>query len=404
MHISVGWYGRKKKIKTMKNKKNQKKQVKRVKARLANPRNPTFGAVSTINTAPVAIGNSMSGFATKTVATKDGMRVIGRDFGFTVMSTGTVTNWVIAGGLPTSPFAFTSSVLQNCARMYNRYKPRRLVFHYITSSATSQTGDVMFYLRKNEGSTMPQPTSSTFLNYVLSDSNTVIGPQWTNHTCVFDTSQTTWLSTDYGATSELNSYNQYDLFIYSKTSSANSPGYVIVDYEYEFKEIALNPRAGNLAEISGAKAIWQPFVFNVTINATINVTTIKGTSQTNGIGGTTIAAVSTNQGDVWECILDVTNSTFTNTTSANFAAAAITAGATGTSNATCQPVTLTDGMVVYLVDDGTTGPVMYFTKDAAFAGWNPAMAGKTQNPYAETIRGIWRLVGSTRPLDLAYTQ
>lgn len=371
---------------------------------LSNSRNPTFGAVSTINTAPVAIGNSMSGFATRTVVTRDGIRVIGRDFGFTVISTGTVTNWCIAGGVPTSPIAFTSSVLQNCARMYNRYKPRRLMFHYITSSATSQTGDVMFYLRKNEGSTMPQPTSSTFLNYVLSDSNTIIGPQWTNHTCTFDTNNCPWLSTDYGATSELNSYNQYDLFLYSKTSSANSPGYVVVDYEYEFKEIALNPRSGNLAEIAGAKAIWQPFSFSTTINATINVTSISGSlGGTTGVGGTTITAPSTNAGDVWEMCLDVTNSGLVNTTASNFAAAILSAGATSTSAGTTQSVIITDGMIVYAVDNGTN-LIFYFTKDAAFSGWNPMVAGKTQNPYAETLRGVCRLVGSTRPLDLAYTQ
>lgn len=386
----------------MKIKKTSKKN--KVSRAISRPRNPTFGAVSTINTAPVAIGNSMSGFATKTIVTRDGVRVIGRDFGFTVLSTGTVTNCCIAGGVPTSPFAFTSSVLQNCARMYNRYKPRRLMFHYITSSATSQTGDVMFYLRKNEGSTLPQPTSSTFLNYVLSDSNTIIGPQWTNHTCTFDTNNSPWLSTDYGATSALDSYNQYDLFLYSKTSTSNSPGYVIVDYEFEFKEISLNPRSGNLAEIAGAKAVWQPFSFSTTVNATINTTTILGSlGDTSGIGGVTITPPNTNQGDVWECILDVTNSTFTNTTAANFAAAPLSAGSTGTTIATCQGVTLTDGMVVYMVDNGSN-VVVYFSKDAAYTGWNPMLAGKTQNSYSEKLRGLCRLVGSVRPLDLAYTQ
>ncbi len=379
-----------------------KKVAKIRKNRISNTKNPTFGAVSTINTAPVAIGNSMTGFKTQTIASKDGIRVIGRDFGFTVVSTGTVTNWCIAGGMPTSPFSFTSSVLQNCARMYARYKPRRLIFHYITSSATSQTGDVMFYLRKNEGSTLPQPNSSTFLNYVLSDSNTVIGPQWTNHTCTFDTNNCPWLSTDYGATSELNSYNQYDLFLYSKTSSANSPGYIVVDYEYEFKEISLNPRAGNLAEISGAKALWQPCNFQATAALTTDSSSLYGSlGGTSGVGGTTITPPNTNQGDVWEFILDVTNSAFGSQTSANFARAIVGNGLTSGTGQT-QLVTLTDGMVIYAVDTGNN-VVLYFTKDAAFASVTPMVAGSTAT-YNASLRGLCRLVGSVRPLDLAYLQ
>ncbi len=362
----------------------------------------SFGAVSRISTAPVAIGNSMTGFDTKTITTRDGVKVIGRDFGFTAISTGTVTNWCLAGGLPTNPFCYTSSVLQNCARMYNRYKPRRLVFHYITSSATSQTGDVMFYLRKNEGSTMPQPTASTFLNYVLSDSNTVIGPQWTNHTATFDTNNCPWMSTDYGATSDLGTYNQYDLFLYSKTSASNSPGYIVVDYEFEFKEISIGPRSGNLAEIAGAKAIWQPVNFTVTAALTTDSSTFYGSfSGTTGVGSTTITPPSTNQGDVWEFILDVTNSSFGSQTAANAARAIVGNGLTSGTGQT-QLVTLTDGMVLYAVDTGVN-VVLYFTKDAAFASTSPAVAGSTAT-YNTSLRGFCRLVGSVRPLDLAYLQ
>lgn len=381
---------------------------KAIKSRKAAPRvvprptMPRFGPVSSIATAPVAIGNSLTGFKTVTVPTKEGMSVVGRDFAYTVSSTGSVTNWCLAGGCPTTPAAFSSGVLQNCGRMYNRYKPRKLTFHYITASATSQTGDVLFYLRKNEGSTMPNNTSTTFLNYVLSDSNTVIGPQWTNHTATFDTNNCPWMSTDYGATEALSTYNQYDLFLYSKTASANSPGYVIIDYVFEFKEIALNPRAGNLAEIAGSKAMWNPFAATFAMVATGSSTTIVSAQGTTGVGGTTITALPTNNGDVWEVILDVTNSTFDTTVAGTFARAVLTAGATITGAAILQTITLTDGMVMYFVDNGAN-TTWYATRAAAFACTSPLIAAASVT-YAETLRGLARCVGSTRPIDLAYSQ
>lgn len=70
------------------------------KTAVARPANPTFGPVSTISTAPVAIGNSMSGFKTQVLHTADGCRVIGRDYAFTPAATGNVTGWALTGGMP----------------------------------------------------------------------------------------------------------------------------------------------------------------------------------------------------------------------------------------------------------------------------------------------------------------
>jgi len=370
---------------------------------LARPSNPTFGAVTRINTAPVAIGNSFNGMKTQTIQTKDGMRVIGRDYAFTVASTGSVTNWALAGGLPTNPLCFASSVLSNCARMYSRYKVKRLVVHYITSSSTSQTGDIMFYMRKAEFQMLPNNTASTFLNFVLSDSNTIIGPQWTNHSAQFDTTNSSWLSTDSGANSETQTTNQYDIFLYSKTASSNSPGYVLIDYEYEFKEISLLPRAGNLALTAGAKGMWQPRAISFTNASTIGVTNLYGVSSTSGIGSTTIAAVPSDSGDIWEFVIDVTNSSFTTpNTSTLFMMNPLAAGASYANGPTDEAVTIADGMVIYVADGGTYY-MCYLTKDAAYACSQPLVAGQTST-FSVILRGYSRCIGSNRASDLAYSQ
>jgi hypothetical protein len=367
-------------------------------AKMSKPNNPAFGAVSTITTAPVAIGNSMRGMKTQVLHTADGCRVVGRDFAFSPNDSGTVTNWVLVGGIPLTPACLPSSVIRNVMNMYNRFKIRSITFHYITSSPTSTAGDVMFYVRRNEGSTMPGPTSSVFLPYILSDEFTVIGPQWTNHTLFVDTRTIPWLSTDYGATSELETYNRYDAFLYSKTGSGtDSPGYIIMDYDYEFREVAITPRVGQLSSFAGARARWSQIALSITINATAFSTVVVGSSVTTGIGGTTIGSFSSQGGLLYELVLDVTNSTFTNTNATNIFAETVASGTTA------ADATITDGNILYLVDNGS-GFTFYWDKDSAYARNAPVLAGKTQNPYAETIRGFAKVVGNLYNSFAAFSQ
>lgn len=309
---------------------------------MSSTSNPTFGAVSTINTAPVAIGNSMRGVKTQVFHTANGARVVGRDFGFPVLANGTVTNWLLAGGIPITPLCLPSSIIRQVALLYSQWKLRSIAIHYITSSSTSTTGDIMFYIRRNEGSALPGPTTATFLPYVLSDEYTIIGPQWTNHTATL-TPTSNWFNCDYGATADLTQYNDRDIFIYTKCSSADSPGYIILDYDYEFRELSVNPRAGQVANWAGSKAQWNQANFTYSGSKTGGSTVLEvGTFGTTGIGGTTITALAPSIGDVYEVILDVANSTFVNTTVSNFLNTVIN-GQSG------NVLVIADGQIYYMV-------------------------------------------------------
>lgn len=378
--------------------------VPRQKARtLSQPNNPTFGAVSTINTAPVAIGNSLRGSKAQVLHTTDGCAVIGRDFCFTAMNSGTVTAWCLVGGIPTAPYAYPSSVLRNVSTMYNRYKLRRAVFHYITSSPTSTAGDVMFYFRRQEGGNSPQPTSTAFLPYVLSDTLTVLGPQWTNHSAELVPTQN-WLSTDYGATPDPQEYNHYDVFLYSKTTSnSDSPGYVVVDYHYEFRELSINPRAGNIASVGGISSQWLQVALSVTGAKTANTTIISAmTFGTTGIGGTAITAPTYVTGDVVELILDVSNSTFSTTTAATFLS--YVAGVSAANANLYVGTTLTDGDVLYTVMGNSTHPDGLFNNcSQAFTNTSAAAAGATVT-YAETLQCWARRIGTVNNQSLSWSQ
>ena len=210
-------------------------------SKMAKAPNANFGAVATVNTAPVAIGNSVRGSKSVVRASSEGVVVSGRDFAFTPVGTSTVATWTICGGTPLCPAAFGDTAIRQYMQMYQKFKWRRLIAHYITSSPTSSTGDVMFYRQKNRNSVFLNQTSSQLLPFVMSDEDTIIGPQWTNHSC--DLSITPeWRSTDYGMNSDLNEYAAGDLFLLSKTNSTDSPGYVIFDYVIEFRDLQISPR------------------------------------------------------------------------------------------------------------------------------------------------------------------
>jgi len=135
--------------------------------------------------------------------------------------------------------------LRNYCQMFQKFKVHRIVVHYITSSPTSQAGDILFYYERDGNAPMCDYSNSSFLPFVLSDHNTVIGPQWTNHSMLIQPTPE-WKTTLYGNQQDLNEDKQGTLFMFSKTNAANSPGYVLIDYDISFKELAVNPRAGTL--------------------------------------------------------------------------------------------------------------------------------------------------------------
>jgi hypothetical protein len=368
------------------------------KATMSSRSNPTFGNVATINTAPVAIGNSMRGMKSQILQTGTGVRILGRDFGFTLLASTNITNWVLVGGMPLNPACLPSSALRNIFLMYNQYRLKNFCAHYITSSSTSSTGDIIFYCRRNEGSSLPQPVSSTFLPFVLTDEFTVMGPQWTNHTfCLKPTGN--WLDTDYGATGELSNYNEFDLFVYSKTSTTDSPGYVIIDYEFEFKELSLNPRAGIISTVAGAQAQWQQVGLTFSASQTAGGAAYPANVSGQTITGSANTSWSPTNGDIYEMVLDVSNSTFT--TPSNKALAF-----SRQDNGQTIAITPVDGMVWYISYEFVSSSLhveFYLNVDAALTSTNNLVWGSTAT-YS-IVLNVWvKLVTSVSPSTLQYSQ
>lgn len=352
----------------------------------------SFGAVSTINTAPVAIGNSISGFKSRVTSTPGGVRIIGRDYGFTPQGTGTSTTWAVAGGIPLTPACMPTTILRNFVHMYSKFKIHSITFHYITSSATSSTGDIVFYNQTSAPSSMINWTASSFLPFVLSEPENVIGPQWTNHSMVVRP-KGGWKHCNPFLNADQDDDSYGDIYLLTKTATTDSPGYVIMDYDISFTELEFNPRS---AFVPLAAAQWAPFDLTWSEARTIYDTGANSLSGTVGVGATAITQfTATASGDIYKVFIDVTNSTFTSGTAANL-------WVTQLFTAVYKTLNLTDGFTVYARAFSTTRFEFYASLESALSSSNPLLAGATLT-YDVELRGYAKYVASMDATALQYS-
>lgn len=372
---------------------NDKSVAKKRKPRKkANSGVSNFGPVSTITTAPVAIGNSVRGSTKSLRRTATGVEITGRDFMFAPVGTSTgVTNWCTVGGSPLTPAAFADSVISNYQRMYMKFRFRSFVVHYITSSPTSSSGDVMFYYSKDRSSVYLNQTSSQLLPFVFTDQNTVLGPQWTNHSARFAVTGD-WKLTDYGMHDGVEEYADGEVFLLSKTSTTDSPGYVIFDYVVEFAQESFQPR---LLTFPIPRIQWKNVSFGLTGIAVTTNTSFNFALQGTVLDGITNSAMPTNatKGDVYKIIFDVSNSSassWTNVTTTNLLENQVSNVDTA--------FTVGDGFTCYGCWDGT---YMAITANSMQAFIPPVTGGAGTGPTTLTF-GVTATVTFTLQVWISY--
>lgn len=297
--------------KTKKN--NKKTQPKKKAGKRHSGSGPT--PVSAISQAPVSIGNTVRGTKPSVKTTANGATVVGRDFAFNLNGTASsVTDWECIGGMPLTPCVMPSSVMRSYCQMYSKFRFKRFAIHYITSSPTSQSGDIVFYYNREVSAPLPDYTSTSFLPFLLSDSYNIIGPQWSNHT-LMGIPPSGWKSTNYLSLDDINTASNGEVFIYSKTSTTSSPGYVLIDYEIEFQDLSINPKAGILPVSRGQ---YSNFAFGCSALATtLGVTTAAGlycVNRGNNISNAASALpAGARTGDIYKMVACATSSVALNT-------------------------------------------------------------------------------------------
>jgi hypothetical protein len=333
------------------------------KRKIKNPqpkkRLPVFGPISTIDTAPVSIGNSVTGSAPVVVPIADGVNIRGRDFLISIDATDAgVTNWTMTAGCPIVPHALVSSVLKSYAGIYANFIIKGIAFHYITACATSVQGDMMFHVNKSRAAPGINFSSSNFMSVVLSDHNTVIGPLWKNHTAVYYPVLKTY-STDILNDEQLMSQGPGELFVFTKTASEQAPGYVLIDYDIDFVSMQVNVKALTFP-VSRLKYTQMA----ITLTATAVTTSSDFATQITGtkLDGTTASIPSTfTVGDIYKGIINITASTLTNVNTSNLLQYNTYTGTTYVN----VPVSVSDGFTMYGVYYTTNAMLWYPTYEEA---------------------------------------
>lgn len=369
---------------------NKNKQQKGKKTSRAPKRAGSFGPVSTINTAPVSYGNSVRGSKPRVSQTTDGARVVGRDFAFSLSaSAATVTGFELIGGMPITPAVLPSSILRNYVQMFQKFKVNSITVHYITSSPTSQAGDVLFYYERDALAPMIDYTSSSFLPFVLSDSHTVIGPQWMNHSALIKPTPD-WKSTLYGNQTDLNEDKTGTVWMFSKTNAASSPGYILIDYDISFKELSVNPRAGTLP-IARGQAHFTCLDPGSTLTDGTSILWAMNTGSFKNIANTApTVPTGFTVGDIYKVILQVTASTQVNSAWSGTGTTPTTANLLQYSDDTA--ISADDGLTFYGLGISTTQIRLYATMENAVTGTNPIEANVTATSVTVALCAEMHLV------------
>lgn len=279
--------------------------------------------------------------------------------------------------------------------MFQKFKVHRVVVHYITSSPTSQAGDILFYYERDANAPMCDYSSSSFLPFVLSDHNTVIGPQWTNHSMLIQPNAD-WKTTLYGNQTDLNEDKQGTLFMFSKTNAANSPGYVLIDYDISFKELAVNPRAGTLPI---ARAQSQFLCLGTAASLTQgSAPSFSWNAGTTIAGSISVPPTGATRGDIYKVVVQATASQLVNPTWTGTPAITLSNFLQYSDDST---LTLDDGFTCYMRLNTST-LTLYATLEGAVTGTTPLEAQTTSTTptiylciEAQFVRNISALTQSS---------
>jgi len=361
---------------------NKKKQTQQKAPKMKLPPVPKgrmVTPVSMVTNAPLQLGNTVRGVAPKVTHINDGVRVAGRDFIFSASNVNGAANWTLCGGLPITPAAMFGSNLKQFSNMYASYRFVDIAFHFITAEPATQLGNIMFYIQKSRSDPMiPWGSNSSFLPFVLSDPSTVMGPVWMNHTAYYKP-EPRWRSTDYLLGDDLDDEAAGDVFLFVNSPVNTTPGYVMMDYTIEFKELSANPKR-NLLPLQ--RTAWVNTSLglnaaNVTSGSTAVALGIFGNDLT---GQAAVAPVGISLGDIYKVVIDSDHTSYGGATSSNLLQLKYPSG---------QGVAITNGFTCYALVDVTTPRFSLFPSISfARAGVNNFVFGLTNGSLTFNLM-VW---------------
>ncbi len=354
-----------------------------------------FKGVTEVEVAPVSLGNTVRSMKQSVTQSGDMVRVVGRDYVSAIGGTSTsFSGWTFQSGLGLSPIALNASGLRGFFQTFEMYKWNRVVAHYITSSPTSLAGDILLMYHSNHGGPKVDHSSTNFLSYALSTDSALIGPQWTNHSIEIIRGPHQMLNTDVLNAEDVQHQADGELLVYTKNttngSQADSPGYLLIDYDVTFARRMLNPRVQTLPS---SLFKWQPFTFHLSPGPVLAGATVSFDMASTGTynGATTTLPAGVVIGDIFQVVFDTINAAIARITFATGFAITLAPGVT-------QVYPITNGCTLYAVCASAVGSgsfALHANYDAALTGV-PMVYSANATPVVATPL-VMCCVGSVTP-------
>jgi hypothetical protein len=307
---------------------------------------------------PVTIGTSMVAVKPTSSSTKDGVIVSGREFGSAVYEYNQSSTWQVGAMIPLHPMYFASSVIGNVGRGYERYRWRKLVFHFVTRQPTSVTGEIVITHSEQLLEPCENGAASTFLPRAMTRGNAVIGPLWTNHSLTIQCDDVYRLIDPF-INADIDEHVLGEVVAYTLAAVGDTAGYLVMDYTIEFKHTMYSPHSTFLPLASGGGA--QYTLLDSSSSPTAgNAVILTNSSMSGAVNGT-----------IWKVTLNLASSTLATGTTNTNAWKLITQSATAVGLAGVGTATNVFGM-----QEGTTFYVLvmasqlfvYGSMEAAIAG------------------------------------
>lgn len=309
--------------------------------------------------APNAIGTSMRATPPTITRSATSARVQGRDFIGTVEGQGVATFGLGKSAL-LSPAYFSSTVLGNMARSFERYRWNTLRVHYVPKVATTAVGQVVLCSQHSVSEPGLQPEAGNFLPRAMSQGNAAFSPLWTP-SYIDIACDGSWKLVDPTTTSDIDDTIHEELQVYTQVSVAGQVGYLFAEYDVSFQDPIYTPHSTALPIFTGPGqrvTLASNLAVNA-LNAAWNLAEVSGT-------GAFISAVP---GTIFRAVFDLQGSSASGGTT--FAAALFTTTyrhdtvATIGNNAIVTP--LNGGLTVYFVTNGAN-VFVYVSLEAAVNG------------------------------------
>lgn len=323
------------------------------------PGNLSVGFQMSRPTAPVTIGTMLRSGKPAVTRTASSARIRGSDFLATVEGQG-VSTFGLGKSAMLSPAYFNSAILGNLARSFERYRFRTLRVHYVPKVSTAAAGQVILCSQRSVSEPGLQPESGTFLPRAMSQGNSVFSPLWVPTSIDIDCNGE-WKLVDPATTTDPDDCIHEELQVYTQVATIGQVGYLIAEYDIEFKEPIYQPHSTSIPIFTGP-GIRAVLVDAAAVNAPSDDWTLSDPTSALGLS-------SVPNGTVFRAVLDVQGSAAGTGANLNNLVLTTTRYSSTTSVISTQSTNypLIGGSTIFLVVVGTVMET-YLTLEAAVSG------------------------------------